>query len=988
MGYYTPSVDFDESIVLALCDARKIPIMEIHAIKGLNREVSAVGVDELHFEVSALRSDIEGKVVRNELFDTIKEDMVIKLNEEQFFVIKSCDVSKETGEAGVKSVEAYSYEYTLSYKKVKEFDLTSRMIYDPTNHQDANGYHRGFLNYVEEKTYWKVAHVSAKTILKVRELKFSNRSILDCIHDCMAIFNCVFFFDTVNNMIYVYDVSEVGGNQGIVISDENFISNISQSINTENLITRLYMYGSDDFSFHAYNPTGTAYMDNISFYRDFGYMSKELVDALDKYHAKINEVKPGFSEYLENLNTYDIALSDFLIELKAALTDKLNAETQIDNVITQHANVSDSASHIDMKIPQQNLKDAESRVNSVNAKIEAVKKNILAEMENLSTFREQIDPDLFFTEELKMEYDSFIKEDVQTDNSFVRGMEKDLMDYCQEIIEKASYPTITFDVDLETFRTISNFRNPMARLKLADMVYLNSDELNINVEVRILSMSMDYESHSVSIKFGNKYKIDSAENYLSELLNTVSSVTNSVNLNDFYWNRGIEKQSLIDDYLDKNLDLAKQAIVTAENQKPILDSRGLWLFKENPDGSIDNKQVRAINNVIAFTNDNWNTVSTAISGDGINAEAVTGRLGNFVTLNANQIEVSDTGLAADSDLNKLIMEQNELLKTDLTNSIDVMKGEVDEAVGGVKDVMANAVLQNKFYNRVKITPTGGIQVFDASNNERVKIGQISSGNYGIKILSADGYRTMLDDRGMLQTWDVGRTDNVAPGFPLVLNVWIPQEAREIYRVRLKYTSSGYRQFGQAVEISYDDRNTISGYGQGNTTSSGGLTVATASVNEFYEPGQDMRVWVPGGYNPDTGYVEDGYWKNLGQAKAGHNHGVPQGSDLAQPGGAWVASWTSSGDHVHNITIPSHQHSFIIPDHMHKMRGQITEGATSTCSAQVNGSYVRTNAYDDGSSYGIDITSKMNIGAWNTIILTPNGESRIDANVFIQCLMNL
>lgn len=968
--YYVPSVDFDEEMVLSLCNSKRKPFMEIYNIQKPNRNISFASCDEISFDVPIYRDDPYGNKVRNELFDEIKEDLFILLNEDQYFVIKECNVSKDSGEDAVKSVEAFSYEYTLSNKIVEDYNLTSRLLWDVHDNMDANGYHQGFLNYVCFKTDWHVDYVSPKVLNKRRELKYSNRSILDCIYDSAETFNCIFQFDTINRGISAYDISEIGGNQGIVISDKNFIESLTQKINTNDLKTRLYMYGENNLSFRKFNPTGKPYLDNLSFYREFGYFSDELCTAMDNYNKAIKSVEKDFENITDRLKKYDTILEALYRTREKYEMNYRKALQQVDSAISSRGSQGGS---ISLEPHVKAVNECKKKIEETITEIKTTVEQRNAEALKIEELTKKIEPKKFFTNSVIDEYNEFIKEDSKGDNSFVKGMETQLLDYCKEIISKIAYPVISFDVDLDSFRKISNFQNPMSRLKVGDMAYVECEELNVCAELRIISMRLNYEDHSAEISFGNRYKVNSSEMYLTELLNDLKSVSTSVSLSDFYWNRNIEQYSAISKYLDSNLNLARQAIVTAEGQKPILDDRGLWLFKQNPDGSIDNKQIRAVNNVIALTNDNWKTVTTAISGDGINAEAVTGRLGNFVTLNANQILVDSSGLNENSDLNKVFKANNEKIiadakeqfkaldtkfleyKVDIGNNLDVLRGVVDQTAGGIKDVKENAVLKDTFYNRVKITPTNGIQVFDDNNNERVKIGQLGYGRYGIKITSSDGHRTMLDDRGMLQTWQEGRTDNISSGYPMKLYVYIPQEAREIYRCIMRLKVEAFRAYTRGGEAG------------------GG----------FYRPSANADVYI----EKATAEVET--WDN--NQYTGHNHGLYVRNNtepISNSQGKYIGDFQSSGNHTHDISIriAGHTHMFSAPDHSHPMiYGVYTDYQNNPVAVSVNGYSVEYSTY---SKDKIDITDKMNIGAWNEIVISSTGNTRADATIFTQVMMNL
>ena len=183
-----------------------------------------------------------------------------------------------------------------------------------------------------------------------------------------------------------------------------------------------------------------------------------------------------------------------------------------------------------------------------------------------------------------------------------------------------------------------------------------------------------------------------------------------------------------------------------------MDERGIWLYKENPDGSIDPKQIRLINNVLAITNDNWNTVSTAISGDGINAELIRGKLGQFAEVHANQIIIGSNGEKISQDV------------------LDI---------DGV-------VMQEELYNQVVITQENGLQVLDRANRERVRLGNYKLGKYGMVIKDKSGSTTILDEDGILQTWQEGKADNVDINKPLNLYLYIPEQTNIIHKALLRF----------------------------------------------------------------------------------------------------------------------------------------------------------------------------------------------------------
>lgn len=653
-------VDFQKKMRLSLCKPDKKPFMEIHNVKNLTRRISLVGVDEISFDVPLYRPTIRGKKKRNELFDAIVGDYYIYLNDGkdekngQYFIVQNPDERKNDSGEVIKSIVAYSSEYAFSSKKVQNFDRESRLLYDPNYTKDRDGYENGFLNFIESKSSWRVSYVAPKILTKYRELKFSDTSFLDAFKTCQEKYNCLFQYDTAKEQIRVITVDDekngLGGNQGIVISDNNFIKSITKKINTDDIVTRLYMYGDDTISFQNHNVLGLPFVEDLSFYRDFHYMSKSLEDALDKYNKAVKDLEPTFIQIVKKLDTLDKESGT----LKTQKLEKENEIAKLGHLIdqniaglslpnSQYANEDEINAQLRKKMNENKAKlnTAIAELNNIKKKLEDNVNALNVADGELVALRKKLEINLFFTPDNLREYEKFIKEGVVRDGSFKRTDEANLQQYAQEEIKRLSYPTISFDIDLDDFRKIARFEQPMARLKVGDLVNLESDDLNIKFDARLLEMELNYEDEGIKLKFGNKFSTTDPTIYLSDLISNIQSASNQVALRDRDWNKSIEKYSSIARRLDNDLDLSKQAILTAENQHPILDDRGLWLTKQNPDGTIDNKQVRGINNVIAFTNDNWETVSTAITGDGINAEAIRGRLGEFVTVNANQIIVND-----------------------------------------------------------------------------------------------------------------------------------------------------------------------------------------------------------------------------------------------------------------------------------------------------------------------------------------------------------
>lgn len=111
---------------------------------------------------------------------------------------------------------------------------------------------------------------------------------------------------------------------------------------------------------------------------------------------------------------------------------------------------------------------------------------------------------------------------------------------------------------------------------------------------------------------------------------------------------------------------------------------------------------------------------------------------------------------------------------------------------GSSDVLNNSVQQDTLYSNVKVSPTVGIQVLDASSNERIRLGNYAVGKYGLMIKNAAGNATVLDQDGLIQSWGDSIVDDVDATHKLKLKFYIPPETLSIKKFILNFSREAYR----------------------------------------------------------------------------------------------------------------------------------------------------------------------------------------------------
>lgn len=290
-------------------------------------------------------------------------------------------------------------------------------------------------------------------------------------------------------------------------------------------------------------------------------------------------------------------------------------------------------------------------------------------------------------------------------------------------------------------------------------------------------------------------------------------------------------------------------------------------------------------------------------------------------------------------------------------------------------ILANTIIVNALYalstdDGYTKLEASGLHVYDQNQIERLIAGWWMDGftkRFGLKIKSSSG-TTMLDDRGLLQTWQNGYADNVDSLHPFVIKFYIPPETLSIKQAKLSFTLEKFRAYEKGALAGGSSTLTSKDGGSSTqTSSSGGGTTATSGWNSA-DPtyGFNNRKTSSGGDPSHTHNFED---KSV--SSIDHTHDI------------------TIGDHSHSVSIPNHRHDVDIPSHEHGLDFGIYESTAAT------GVGVKINGIDRTEVLGgpfyaekenLDITNYIVSGQWNKVELSSTQLGRINASYFIQCFI--
>lgn len=247
------------------------------------------------------------------------------------------------------------------------------------------------------------------------------------------------------------------------------------------------------------------------------------------------------------------------------------------------------------------------------------------------------------------------------------SLSKELMEAGKVELQRVAQPRFTFTVTSANFLKMPQFQKFAQQLEMGRSVTVEKNEsTRYEAALTEMSFSLD-ESDTFSLVFSNSLKLTDWGFTYADLFKSVSDTSRAVQSN---WTNLMEysrEKETISNLLINSLDRTLRAgLDNAYNQEFVVDTSGILGRKfKNDNTAYEKEQLRIINNVIMFTNDNWQTASAAlgkvtyvdpmdssksITKYGLVAEAIVGKLlmgenlyigdgDGYVTINSKGIEI-------------------------------------------------------------------------------------------------------------------------------------------------------------------------------------------------------------------------------------------------------------------------------------------------------------------------------------------------------------
>lgn len=462
---------------------------------------------------------------------------------------------------------------------------------------------------------WSILNVDASIAVKYRTFDITDSTVYKFLMtDVEEAYECVFEFDTVNKTISAYDRATATTNTDIYMSYQNLIKNIKLEEIYDEMVTSLEVSGAGDLSINQVNPLGNDKIYNFTHYKSTEWMSQDLMDAITAWEVLVTANQPVYASTLTDL----LDNNEILINLNGELVTLQGELSALDNVKIVKIQGGLSLTSINAEIVAKQLE-----ITNKNAEIVGVEATITTLINQLTAINTLISFEENFTIAQIEELQPYIVQSSYTNENFIQTstmsnveiqeQAQALYDQAVGILARISEPRYNFDVNSVTFPLIKDFLIFTNQLVLGAVINLEIKPDVISYPV-LLGFDLEYDNpENFKLIFGNRLRLDNSAFQYSDLMNSAISSATTTRLSSQGWSTSASYvNNTVNTFINSALDAAVNNVVSGSAQNMTLTAAGLRGRQMLPDGTYDPKQLWMVNNMLAFSDDGFDTAKLAL----------------------------------------------------------------------------------------------------------------------------------------------------------------------------------------------------------------------------------------------------------------------------------------------------------------------------------------------------------------------------------------
>ena len=212
---------------------------------------------------------------------------------------------------------------------------------------------------------------------------------------------------------------------------------------------------------------------------------------------------------------------------------------------------------------------------------------------------------------------------------------KVLYDRAVSQLTRIATPTQQFDLDVESFIFQKEFQDWAEQLETGCLINVELEQNDV-AQLFLSNFTVNYADASLSMTFGNRYNKYDQQTLFNDVLGKINRTSNSINfVKDTLYPITSGEFNEIKRALSQMRILSAGQAIASEYQDFVIDSTGITGKQRSGDDGFNPEQIKIVNNMLALTDDNWETCKVAIGkillNDGsykygVNAEVLMGEI--------------------------------------------------------------------------------------------------------------------------------------------------------------------------------------------------------------------------------------------------------------------------------------------------------------------------------------------------------------------------
>lgn len=599
-----------------LCKPNRQIISPLKDIYNATFSLKMGKVNELNFVIPSM-IERGHRLIDNPLIEKIKHRYLVKLeynNQVEYLVFLEANKSFQSNGEEV-SYRLYSEGYLLADKTIREYEAVSKTLSE-------------ILTEVLEYTVWKVGYVDSYFDLTYRSHEISSQTVLQAVYELAEKFNTIIVWDTVNFTINLYNPANVGMNKGLKFKEGKYLESFNVTTNSEEIVTRLKVYGKDGLTIRKLTPTGSNYLEDFSYFtypfeqdvngnviRSSDYMSDELCIALENYSQTLANAQGQFDTYTTNLGLKQDELQQREQELSVLQTELIQILDEID-VLNSTGNAGTPAHTTAV----QNRVNKEAEITSKISIIAGIDSEIATLDANWLALRITLMIESNLSPAEILELNKYIIEKEHTNDTIID--EEDLLLEAISVFNEFREPKVSLSMSIINFLSVVEAQNDWNKLYLGDIVTTESQRLGVSIQAKIIEIEYDFENDGINLVIANEKEIKDADAKWLDQIYGAEQTSTTLSMDKYKWDMIEDTNGVVGELLSNAWSTIERNITAGYQQNITISERGIII--KSPDDPMSWLVIQ--NGQLAITNDNGNNWKTAISKDGVVAERIIGRL--------------------------------------------------------------------------------------------------------------------------------------------------------------------------------------------------------------------------------------------------------------------------------------------------------------------------------------------------------------------------